>query len=240
MLIFSVGLCFLENLVALSVYAIYFVLLIFSLFYFDLSKNVKSLRKLISLTLKVSFPIYILALFSFLSNTFIWADGAFHFQEERFYVGLFFSLRLVLLVWLSLIIANTISFTEFSDLFDWVLKPLKFIKVPVKDLSLTATLALRFIPETYQEFDAIRSSAWARGARLDYGTLTQRTKSYTSCLLPLFIRMVKRSQDLNDALIVRCWGIEDSNDKIFGSLSKIEVLGLIVSLVVLIGTCLYL
>lgn len=240
MLVFSLGICFVHTLAGLGVYALLLLVVALLLFAIDLGKSIPRFAGLITATLKVSIPVYILALFSFLSNALLWTNGGFIFIEEGIFRGLFFSLRLILLVWFSLLIANTISFQEFSNLFDWILKPLKFLRIPTKELSLTATIALRFIPETYFEFEAIKNASWARGACFNTGSVLKRTKAYASCMIPLLIKMIQKSQELSDALTVRCWGLVDVDKPSFEGVRGTECFFLFASSVVLIATSYFL
>ncbi len=234
MLVYSIALCCLETLIGLACFFVYYIAYIVLIYFRDFRRERRLLRSLIGLTIKVAIPIYVLAAISFVSNSFLITDGTLIFDEARSLRGAFFALRLVLMAWFSLTVANTLSFQEFSDLFEWLLRPLKALKVPVNELVLTATLAMRFIPETYFEFDAIRSSAWSRGAKLDRGGVITRTKAYSSCLMPLLIRMMESSNSLVDALKVRCWGMSDNRYKIFGTYRVSEIICVVISFVLLV------
>ena len=127
--------------------------------------------------------------------------------------GAFYSGRILLLGWSSLYVANTVSLIEFAAVFKWMFWPLRKFKVPVQDASLAVSIALRFIPEIFFEFQNIREAQWCRGAKMTSGGLVARTRAHAGCFVPLIVRMMANVDNLSDALTARCWGVYEVSPK---------------------------
>ena len=85
------------------------------------------------------------------------------------------------------------------------MKPLNKIKVPVHELSMMMTIALRFIPTLIEETDKIMSAQKARGADMETGGLMQRAKALIPILIPLFVSAFRRADELAMAMECRCY-----------------------------------
>ena len=83
--------------------------------------------------------------------------------------------------------------------------PLKKIHVPVHELSMMMSIALRFIPTLIEETDKIMSAQKARGADFDSGNLIQKAKALIPLLVPLFISAFRRADELATAMECRCY-----------------------------------
>ena len=127
--------------------------------------------------------------------------------------GIFYCGRILLLGWSSLYVANTVSLIEFAAVFKWMFWPLRKLKVPVQDASLAVSIALRFIPEIFFEFQNIREAQWCRGAKMTSGGLVARTRAHAGCFVPLIVRMMANVDNLSDALTARCWGVYEVSPK---------------------------
>ena len=85
------------------------------------------------------------------------------------------------------------------------MKPLKKLHLPVHELAMMMSIALRFIPTLIDETDKIMSAQKARGAEFDTGRLTQRAKALVPLLVPLFISAFRRADELAVAMESRCY-----------------------------------
>ena len=85
------------------------------------------------------------------------------------------------------------------------MSPLKKIKVPVHELAMMMTIALRFIPTLIEETDKIMNAQKARGADLESGKLLQRVKALIPVLVPLFVSAFRRADELALAMECRCY-----------------------------------
>ena len=83
--------------------------------------------------------------------------------------------------------------------------PLKKLHIPVHELSMMMSIALRFIPTLIEETDKIMSAQRARGADFDTGNLIQKAKALIPLLVPLFISAFRRADELATAMECRCY-----------------------------------
>ena len=86
-----------------------------------------------------------------------------------------------------------------------LLKPLAKLKLPVHELAMIMTIALRFIPTLIEETEKIMNAQKARGAQLDAGKLKDRVKALVPVLIPLFISAFRRADELATAMECRCY-----------------------------------
>ena len=114
-------------------------------------------------------------------------------------------LRVMLLVSGTFLLTYTTSPLAITDGLERLLSPLKKLHVPVYELSLMMSIALRFIPTLIEETDHIMSAQKARGADLETGTLPERAKALLPLLIPLFISAFRRADELALAMECRCY-----------------------------------
>lgn len=119
--------------------------------------------------------------------------------------GLFFVLRIVLLMVGTSLITLTTSPVELTDGLERVMRPLERVRVPVGELAMMFTIALRFIPTTAEEAEKIVVAQSARGARFDSGSVFARARAYIPVLVPLFVNLFRRADDLASAMEARCY-----------------------------------
>jgi energy-coupling factor transport system permease protein len=113
--------------------------------------------------------------------------------------------RVMLLVSGTFLLTYTTSPLALTDGLELLLNPLKKLKVPVYELSLMMSIALRFIPTLIEETDRIMSAQKARGADLETGTLVERAKALLPLLIPLFVSAFRRADELAVAMECRCY-----------------------------------
>ena len=117
----------------------------------------------------------------------------------------FLALRLIALVMGSSILTLTTTPVSLTDGIESLLKPLSYIKVPVHDLALIMSIALRSIPTLANETERIINAQKARGADFDSGNLISRAKALIPVLIPLLISAFRRGDELGDAMDARCY-----------------------------------
>ena len=123
------------------------------------------------------------------------------------------ALRFSLLVLGSSILTFTTTPTELTDALEVLLKPLTYIKIPVHDLAIIMSIALRFIPGLMEETDKIMMAQKARGANLDSGNFFKKIKAMLPVLIPLFVSAFRRADELADALDARCYNASSKRTK---------------------------
>lgn len=116
------------------------------------------------------------------------------------------SLRLLLLiVTTSLLLTLTTTPLLMADSLESLFGPLKKVKMPVHEMAMMMSIALRFIPTLVEETDKIMKAQSSRGAEYDTGNVFVRAKGYVSVLVPLFVSAFKRAEDLATAMDARCY-----------------------------------
>ncbi len=113
--------------------------------------------------------------------------------------------RLVLLVLSTSVMTLTTKPNDLSDGLEKALGFLKVIRVPVHEIAMIMSLALRFIPTLMEETERIKKAQMARGADFESGNMLKRAKSLIPILIPLFVSSIKRAVNLAQAMEARCY-----------------------------------
>lgn len=113
--------------------------------------------------------------------------------------------RIMLLLTGTFLLTYTTSPLALTDGLEILLNPLKKIRVPVHEMSMMMSMALRFIPTLIEETDKIMSAQRARGADFESGNLLDRAKALVPILVPLFISAFRRADELAVAMECRCY-----------------------------------
>lgn len=117
----------------------------------------------------------------------------------------FMAVRLVFLIMGSSVMTLTTTPNNLTDAIEKLLGPLKVIRVPVHEIAMMMSIALRFIPILLEETDKIMKAQIARGADFESGNLIKKAKSLVPLLVPLFISAFRRANDLAMAMEARCY-----------------------------------
>lgn len=117
----------------------------------------------------------------------------------------FMALRLIYLVIGSSIMTLTTTPNQLTDGLEKSLGFLNKVGVPVHEVSMMMSIALRFIPILLEETDKIMKAQIARGADFESGNLIKKAKSMVPLLVPLFISAFRRANDLAMAMEARCY-----------------------------------
>lgn len=117
----------------------------------------------------------------------------------------FMALRLICLILGSSLMTFTTTPNNLTDGLERLLWPLRKVKVPVHEISMMMSIALRFIPILLEETDKIMKAQMARGADFESGGVVKRAKSLIPLLVPLFVSAFRRANDLAMAMEARCY-----------------------------------
>ncbi len=151
----------------------------------------------------------------------------------------YISLRIICLVFISSVLTFTTSPTELTDALERLMKPLRYLKVPVHEIAMMMTIALRFVPTLLEETDKIMSAQKARGADLESGGIFQRIRALVPILIPLFVSAFRRAYDLAMAMECRCYHGGEGRTKMKQlHLRRLDFLILAVTLLVCAGVIL--
>ena len=125
--------------------------------------------------------------------------------REGLHIALMMGARLILLVLGSSLMTLTTTPNQLTDGLEKGLGILKKLGVPVHEIAMMMSIALRFIPILIEETDKIMKAQQARGADFESGNILQRAKSMVPILVPLFISAFRRANDLAMAMEARCY-----------------------------------
>ena len=133
--------------------------------------------------------------------------------KEGLIMAVKLAVRLSFLIVGSSIMTLTTTPNQLTDAIESVMGPLKRLHVPVHEVAMMMSIALRFIPILMEETDKIMKAQEARGASFDSGNLIDKTKALIPLLVPLFISAFRRANDLAMAMEARCYRGGDSRTK---------------------------
>lgn len=135
----------------------------------------------------------------------LWQFKFIKITQEGVHTAVFMVVRIVCLIIGTSLLTYTTSPIDLTDAIERLLSPLKKIKVPVHELAMMMTIALRFIPTLIEETDKIMSAQKARGADMESGSLLQRARALIPILIPLFVSSFRRAEELALAMECRCY-----------------------------------
>ena len=124
---------------------------------------------------------------------------------EGVWRAFFMVIRIMMLISGTFLLTYTTSPILLTDGLESLMKPLKRVRVPVHELAMMMSIALRFIPTLIEETDKIMSAQKARGADFESGNLLQKARALVPILVPLFISAFRRADELAVAMECRCY-----------------------------------
>ena len=146
-------------------------------------------------------------------------------------------LRIILLIMGTFLLTYTTSPISLTDGLERLLEPLKKLRVPVHELAMVMSIALRFIPTLIEETDKIMSAQRARGADFESGNLVERAKAMLPILVPLFVSAFRRADELAVAMECRCYHGGEGRTKLrVLRYRKGDIAALAVGAAVMVGT----
>jgi energy-coupling factor transport system permease protein len=157
-------------------------------------------------------PLIVIIIITALLNLFYQKDGSllvdfwiFHIYTGGIIKAFFMITRILFLITGTLLLTYTTAPIRLTDGLESLMNPLKKIKVPVHELSMMMSIALRFIPTLIEETDKIMSAQKARGADFETGSIIDKAKALLPLLIPLFISAFRRADELAVAMESRCY-----------------------------------
>ncbi len=161
----------------------------------------KSLRPILPIVIFTS----LLNIFFIRTGDILWEWKFLKITDNGVRTAIFMTIRIVCLIVGSSLLTYTTSPIDLTDGIERLLSPLKKIRVPVHELAMMMTIALRFIPTLIEETDKIMSAQKARGADLETGGPIARAKALIPILIPLFVSSFRRAEELALAMECRCY-----------------------------------
>lgn len=157
-------------------------------------------------------PVIMLLMITVLFNLFLTKTGTVIFEawilkitDEGLRIAGFMTVRLIYLILGSSLMTFTTTPNALTDGIEKLLWPLRKIKLPVHEIAMMMSIALRFIPILLEETDKIMKAQIARGADLESGNIIQKAKAMIPILVPLFVSAFRRATDLAMAMEARCY-----------------------------------
>lgn len=197
-----------------------------------ITKGLKAI--LILLILSVSFNLFLT------DGRTIVRIGFLRVTWEGLYLAFFMAVRLIYLVIASSLMTLTTTPNQLTDGLEKGLGCLKRFHVPVHEIAMMMSIALRFIPILIEETDKIMKAQTARGADFESGNLLQRAKAMVPILVPLFISAFRRASDLAMAMEARCYHGGEGRTKMkplrYQSRDRIAYALMLIYFAVMLGT----
>ena len=198
-LLYIISLFFFKNILGYLA-AVVFLIIVIKLSHVPFGFMVRGMRAILFLLiLTVSFNLFLTPgteLVSFWRLTITW---------EGLWMAATMAIRLTMLIIGSSIMTLTTTPNNLTDGMEKMLGPLRIFKVPVHEVAMMMSIALRFIPILMEETDKIMKAQIARGADFESGNIIKRAKALVPLLVPLFISAFRRANDLAMAMEARCY-----------------------------------
>ena len=131
--------------------------------------------------------------------------GPIKITEEGIVQAVFMAIRLILLIMGSSVMTLTTTPNNLTDGIEKALGFLKVFRIPVHEIAMMMSIALRFIPILIEETNKIIKAQTARGADLESGNFFKRIKAMVPILVPLFVSAIRRANELANAMEARCY-----------------------------------
>ena len=156
----------------------------------------------------------IISILTSLDTSYSFYSFPFSVYSDGLIRGVFFLLRIVLVVFLSTLLTISTSTIEINLGLEWVLSPFKLIKLPVAEISMMFSLTLRFIPTLMIETSKIMKAQASRGIDFNEGTFIEKVKQIVTLLIPMFYISIVRAEDLANAMEARGYVIGESRTNV--------------------------
>lgn len=156
-------------------------------------------------------PLLPLMIFTALVNIFfvkgnmILSWGIVEISKEGIWLAAYMLIRLFFLILGSAILTFTTSPNQLMDAIEKCFYPLTYAKIPVHEIAMTMSIALRFIPIMTEELNKIMRAQMSRGADFEEGNIMERARKLIPVIVPLLISAIRRATDLALAMDARCY-----------------------------------
>lgn len=131
--------------------------------------------------------------------------GPVSITKQGLWMAFYLVIRLVYLVIGSSVMTFTTTPNQLTDGLEKGFRFLKKVHIPVHEIAMMMSIALRFIPILTEELDKIIKAQMSRGVDFESGNILERGKKLIPVLVPLFIAAIRRASDLAMAMDARCY-----------------------------------
>ena len=129
----------------------------------------------------------------------------FKITYEGIIQAMYMAVRFILLIMGSSLMTLTTTPNSLTDGLEKSLRFLRVFKIPVHEIAMMMSIALRFIPILIEETNKIMNAQAARGADFENKNLFKRVKALVPILVPLFVSAIRRAGELASAMEARCY-----------------------------------
>lgn len=133
------------------------------------------------------------------------------FTKEGIYRGLLTIVRLIAIYLCSTILTMTTSPMSLVSGLEVLFSPLEKLHIPINQIAIIISIALRFIPTIIEETENIKCAQKSRGAQFESGNLIVRLQSVLAVLIPVLATSLQRANDLAIAMESRCYDCQSSS-----------------------------
>ena len=142
------------------------------------------------------------------SNSYIFEYFIFKLSKDGLLLSFQSSVRVILIIILSLLITRTTSTVAFLKIFDFF-KGFGKNKVfqKIGDLGLVTILSLRFVPLIFEEAQRIKIAQTSRGVDFETRNLKKLLENYSSFLGQLMVSTIKRGETITLAILSKGYGV---------------------------------
>ncbi len=144
----------------------------------------------------------------------MWKNFTFEIYESGLSNASFVFLRIIMMIGFTTLLTISTMSTDINNGLEWLLAPLKLIKIPVSIFSMTISLTLRFIPTLYEESRKIMNAQASRGVDFSEARLHNKITQIISLLIPMFVISFRRAEDLSNAMEARGYVIGAKRTKL--------------------------
>jgi energy-coupling factor transport system permease protein len=165
--------------------------------------------------------VWVIVLVTFLLQIFltpgevVWHWGFLDVTDTGLYNGVVFSSRVVLLVVLLAALTMTTPPLRLADGLESLLRPLKYLKVPVARVTTVVSIALMFIPNILEQSRKLIRAQMARGADFESANVLRRVKDIVPVLVPLFVKVFHDADELALAMDARCYAGGEGRTRLY-------------------------
>lgn len=152
-------------------------------------------------------PTVVVLALALLANAVVVGSGGVTLSDEGAARGALACARILVVVGAALVVAFSVTAEQAAEALAGLLAPLRHLGVPVGDVSLATSVALRFVPVVSEEVTRVTSAQRARGARFGEGNVVERARQWGRVLVPVSVGLFRRSDELALALYDRCYGV---------------------------------
>jgi energy-coupling factor transport system permease protein len=134
-------------------------------------------------------------------------SGTFENITDKLESGSLFSMRFILMIWSAGILGWTTRPLDMTDSLEIFFSPLSKINIPVRDISTSLLIGMRFIPAVFEDIHRIKTAQKARGAQGQKGFL-KAVNGFIPIIVPLFVNSFHRADTVAIALMAKATTIE--------------------------------